>query len=76
MTQRKKYSKEFKIEAVKLITDEGYTLKNTAKSLGVRENMLWRWKKEHTTKGREAFSGNGKQCGMEEELRKLRAKNR
>jgi transposase len=47
MTQKhsyKQYPKEFKEEAVALITQEGYTVAKAAETLGVSTNMLYRWK--------------------------------
>ena len=40
----KQYSKEFKEEAVGLIRDQGYSVPEAAKSLGIANNMLYRWK--------------------------------
>jgi transposase len=40
----KQYSKEFKEEAVALIRDQGYTVPETAKSLGIASNILYCWK--------------------------------
>jgi len=64
--KRRKHSKEFKLEAVKLVTDEGNTIAEAARSLGLNENMLGRWNREYETKASEAFPGNGKQSGVEE----------
>jgi len=47
MTTRKKYSKEFKLDAVSLVLDQGYTRREAAKSLDINEQMLGRWVKEH-----------------------------
>ncbi len=41
---RRKYSDEFKKDAVKLVTDQGYKVSEAARNLGINENMLWRWK--------------------------------
>lgn len=73
MTQtRKKYSQEFKQETVQLVTERGYTVAEAAKNLGIREGMLWRWKKEYLQKGSASFSGNGKAADTPEtELRRL-----
>ena len=46
MTIRKKYSKEFKLDAVSLVTEQNYTRSEAAKSLGINPNMLGRWVKE------------------------------
>ncbi len=43
MTTRKKYSKEFKLDAVSLVTEQGYSRSEAAKSLGINAK---RWIKE------------------------------
>ena len=40
----KQYSKEFKAEAVALVREQGYSVPEAAKSLGVASNILYRWK--------------------------------
>ncbi len=45
---RKKYSEEFKAEAVRLITEEGYSISQAARNLDINANMLGRWKRELT----------------------------
>jgi len=40
----KQYSKEFKEEAVALVRDQGYSVPEAARSLGIASNMLYRWK--------------------------------
>ena len=40
----KQYPKEFKEEAVALIHDQGYSVAEAAKSLGIATNMLYKWK--------------------------------
>ena len=44
--QYKSYSAEFKEEAVKLVTEQGYSVAQAAASLGVRSNVLYRWKQQ------------------------------
>ncbi len=44
--RRKNYSKQFKIDAVKLITEQGYKVTEAARNLGIDHTMLRRWKKE------------------------------
>ena len=46
MATRKKYSKEFKLDAVSLVTEQGYTRSEASRSLGINPNMLGRWVKE------------------------------
>ncbi len=40
----KQYSKEFKEEAVALVLEQGYSVPEAAKSLGIASNMLYKWK--------------------------------
>ena len=42
MTTRKRYSKEFKLDAVSLVTEQGYSRAEAARSLGINANMLCR----------------------------------
>ncbi len=42
----KQYSKEFKGEAVNLVLEQGYSVPEAAKSLGIATNMLYRWKQQ------------------------------
>ena len=57
--QRRKYSQEFKREAVALTNQPGVTLKQIGEELGINPNMLGRWKKELKGYGSKAFIGQG-----------------
>ena len=74
MTTRKKYSKEFKLDAVRLVLDQGYTRREAARSLDINEQMLGRWVKEHReSEDGQAFRGNGKLTPEQEEIKRLKA---
>ena len=73
MTTRKSYSKEFKLDAVSLVLDQGYTRTDAARSLDINAHMLGRWVKEHQADDGQAFRGNGKLRPDQEEIRKLKA---
>lgn len=73
MQQRKKYTKEFKQDAVSLVNDQGYTRTEAARSLGINSNMLGRWVKEFNQDDGQAFRGNGKLTAEQEEIRQLTA---
>jgi len=75
MNKRKKYSKEFKHDAVRLVTEQGYSIAEAARNLGLNYNMLGRWKKE-LEEQEDAFRGNGKLTPDQLELRRLQAENR
>jgi transposase len=73
---RRTYTAEFKTEAVKLITEQGYSVAEAARSLGIHETLLRSWKHALQDKGDQAFPGQGKLPAVEEELRRLRADNK
>jgi transposase len=73
---RRKHSKEFKLEAVRLATQPGATVKGTAESLGINSSMLHTWKKELAVSGGQAFPGNGRLKPDDEEIRVLRLENK
>ena len=73
MKTRKQYTKEFKLDAVSLVTDQGYSRAEAGESLGINAQMLGRWVKEHQTEDGQAFRGNGKLTADQEEVRKLKA---
>ncbi len=74
MTSRKKYSKEFKLDAVSLVIEQDYSIADAARSLGINANMLGRWAKQHRSEEGQAFRGNGKLTPEQEENRKLKAR--
>ena len=72
MTIRKRYSKEFKLDAVSLVVEQGYSRADAARSLDINANMLGRWVKENDCKDGQAFRGNGKLTPEQEEIRTLK----
>ena len=73
--KRRKYTQEFKEEAVKLITEQGYQITEAARNLGVNENMLGRWKRE-IEGGEEETLGVQGGAAMQAELTRLRKENK
>ena len=69
---RKRYSKEFKLDAINLVLEQNYTRSAAAKSLGLNPNVIGRWIKEHQEDDGHAFRGNGKLTPEQEEIRKLK----
>jgi transposase len=70
---RKVHTAEFKLQAVKMITEQKLSVAETARRLGVSESLLHTWKKAVRTKGNEAFPGSGHLTPIEEENRQLKA---
>ena len=73
--KRRSYTREFKSEAVRLVTEEGYTAAEAARSLGIHANLLTNWKQKFQAESEAAANGslNGEE---KEELRRLRAENK
>ena len=73
MTKRKKYSKEFKLDAISLVRDQNISVAEASRNLGVSPQMLGRWIKEEENEDGQAFRGNGKLTPEQDEIRKLKA---
>ena len=73
--KRNRYTREFKEEAVKLITEQGYKITEAARNLGIDANMLGRWKREIEGVGQGA-SGIQNGSVMQAELNRLRKENK
>jgi transposase len=70
---RKKYPKEFKLDAISLVLDQEYTRAEAARSLEINPNLLTRWIQEHQADDSgQAFRGNGKLTPELEEIRTLK----
>jgi transposase len=70
--KRKTYSREFKMEAVRLITEKGYSIAEASRNLGVEYSILRRWKVQLTDDAQNAFPGKGRLKAPDEELRRLK----
>jgi transposase len=76
MSTRKRFDKDFKLQAIKMVEDDGLSKSEVARRLGVDPTSISNWIKEFKVDGSDAFPGNGKRRPLEEELRKLRQENR
>lgn len=70
LEKRRGYDKEFKLSAVKMITEGGMSLMQVSRDLGVNENSLHKWKKDYLSDQQNAFPGKGHLKPEQEELRK------
>jgi transposase len=73
--KRRVYTPEFKAEAVRLVTEQNYSVAEAARSLGVGEALLRSWEQALESRGGRAFPGHGKPPPFEGEIRRLRAEN-
>ena len=76
MTKRRVFSREFKIQAVRMITEQQMSVAEVARDLEVGQNLLRKWKKQLASDAEQAFPGQGRLTAEQEELRKLREENR
>src|SRR5262245_3721486 len=70
---RPTYPPEFKAEAVQLVTEQGYSVAEAARSLGLREHLIRNGKQAPQDKGEHALPGQGQLSSFEAEDRRLRA---
>jgi len=73
--QRRRFSREFKIEAVKLVRERGVsvvTCPQAGRDLGVHENVLRKWVKEFGSDPVQAFPGHGQMKPEQLEIERLK----
>jgi transposase len=69
---RRKYDREFKLEAVRLITQGGRSVVEVARDLGIHENLLYNWRRKYLDDTAHAFPGKGHLKPADEEMRRLK----
>jgi transposase len=72
MVERRKYSREFKLEAVNLVRDRGVSIVHAARDLDLNHNVLRRWLKELDADPKHAFPGLGQMKPEQLEIDRLR----
>ncbi len=79
---RRKFDKDFKEEAIKMVIEGGMSKAEVGRRLGVNDNLIGRWVSEFKTDGSQAFPGKGKlkpddeeRRRMEKEIRDLKEEN-
>lgn len=70
--RNRRYSREFKIDAVRLCEEDDRPVAAVARELGVHPNNLYKWREQFEEAGEEAFPGKGKLRESDDELRSLR----
>ena len=71
----KVFTKEFKLEAVRLLENSGRPAAEVARELGIRRNQLYKWQQQLRNKVERAFPGRGLHPEMADELTRLRREN-
>lgn len=75
MAQSKRYSKEFKLEAARLVVEHGYTFKEAAKRLGATDWSIRQWVRKFRQSGQFASAGTAP-SETADDLRRLRKENK
>ncbi|SEJ19907.1 Transposase and inactivated derivatives [Sphingobium sp. AP50] len=70
--QRRKFSREFKLETVRLVRERGVAVAQAARDLDVHENVLRKWVRELSADPAQAFPGNGQMKPEQLEIERLR----
>ena len=69
---RRRYSREFKLEAVRLLIEGNRGLAQTARDLNINRTMLSGWRKQYLEDPEGAFPGSGRRKPQEEDMQQLR----
>jgi transposase len=69
---RRSFSREFKLEAVKLVRDRGVSVAQAARDLDLHPNMLRNWVREFSADAADAFPGQGQMKPEQAEIERLR----
>lgn len=72
MGTRRQFSREFKLEAVKLVKERGVSVAQAARDLDVHENVLRKWAREASADPQHAFPGQGVMKPEQAEIERLR----
>jgi transposase len=70
--ERRRFTREFKLEAAKLVSERGVSIAQAARDLDINGQVLRRWVKEFGSDPQEAFPGHGQQKADQAELTRLR----
>ena len=70
--ERRKFSREFKLEDVRLVQERGVAVAQAARDLDLHENVLRKWVREQAADPQQAFPGKGQMKPEQLEIEKLR----
>ena len=73
--QRRRFTREFKVEAVRLALAGGKPQNAIAKDLGLNPETLYRWVHEFRNDPGQSFPGNGQLKDRDREIEQLRREN-
>lgn len=71
-SNRRQYDRDFKLEAVRLVTEGGRKIPDVARDLGIPQNRIYSWREQFLKDKESSFPGSGHLKPEDEELRRLR----
>jgi transposase len=74
--KRPKYTKEFREDAVKLVTEQGYSSNEAGRRLGVSQSNISRWVREYRKDQEDMANGGVTRKELEDKIRRLEKENR
>ena len=74
--QRKKFTDEFKNDAVNLVTEQGYSCTEVGRRLGISHTNVSRWVREYRQKLEKSSDGSGSLKDLEKEVKQLQKENK
>ena len=72
---RRQYTREFKLEALRLLETSGKSASQIERDLGIGKGNLYRWKRKMSKDGQDAFPGHGRLTPEPERIRQLEREN-
>ncbi len=75
MSKRRVFTREFKFEAVSLVSRQRPSFAEAARRLVIGQNLLRKWREPLAAEGSQAFAAKAQPMALEEEVRRLQAEN-
>ena len=72
---RRQYTREFRLEALRLVESSGKSASQTERDLGIGSGNLYRWKRQLANNGQDPFPGHGRLSPEQEHIRQLEREN-
>jgi transposase len=73
--ENRTYTREFKLEALRLYETSGESASQVERDLGISRGCIYRWKKAFAEEGEQAFPGHGRLTPEQEQIRQLKREN-
>ena len=75
MSKRRVFTREFKVEAVALMSRHGLSFAEAARRLEIGQKLLRKWQRQFAAEGSKAFAAKAQPSALEEENRRVRSEN-